>query len=91
MYQVSIVGKQIGNELHPYYTESGRHILALSEGRASISTLLASERLRITECTKFIRLQGFLFVYIGSSALIQLAEYLGKMCVYCCMLDINII
>lgn len=75
---VSIIAKQDGNELHPYNTKSGRHILALSEGRVSVSTLLASEHFRNTWFTRFVRLPGFVLIYLGSSAITQLVESLGQ-------------
>ncbi|ODN04077.1 Transmembrane protein [Orchesella cincta] len=63
---VSIVAKQSGSELKPFYTESGAQIAFLHEGKKSHTEIFVKEHALVTLYAWIIRLVSVLAVVFGS-------------------------
>jgi hypothetical protein len=76
--QVSVVGMQVGKEIHPYQTFSGDEILMLRYGHMTVEEMFLEERVRNQWLTWAYRGLGWLMMFLGANCLTSVLLLIGK-------------
>ena len=70
-HDVSLIAVQKGDTFGPYLAKSGKKLLMLSDGEKAAAEMFQDARNANTMLTWFIRLVGFLLMYIGLSMVLK--------------------
>ena len=77
-YTVSIIWKQMGNELTSYKVSNWRNINLLSQGNVSAEDMFLEAQKENKQMTRIIRLIWLLLMYCGFAAMFKFIETLAK-------------